>query len=624
MRNLKDKFKYLSRVSYSFVKSNVVTFIIVLCVFLLEIPRINGIIGSDAFEILWMSNALVEGLQTNSTWIINSLSIFGFYPFSFYPVGYPFVISLFFRAGVGLNLTTYLISSINIVIASIGATKLGKKVFQRDVLQKALLISYLFAPVFIRFTYFTISARGPILALAPWLFYYYFDSQQKFSIRSTIKLSIIMIIMAFLHRLWLAYLPIILVAVLANIISRKTKIINLIKKHKQIFYTAFFVICLSLLIAGYFVFRVDSAKITSPWFSNNNFFGLIANLIIDYGLRLGLLTFFLPLSIYNLLKDIPNEENKKRGETWIFYIFLIFILSFVWTYTLYSTVAYLPIYALISINGLKTLLEKNKPNTMLIITITMVSFVVLFSVIYESLINNNYLNAIITTSVLLPTIAFYILFKKDLVFAEIKSLKKTNVKAISFIVVILLSNIFFCLNSIDGQILLNEQEFPYSYISDEEMDICKFLNNEGVVGTIYVSNSLVSRRISGYGFLPTINGNHAAHQLYYGWADQTEISENFSFNFYYFVTNPKLLVEGVNPENSIINELLCIPVNSSENINHIVEMNIQYAVILKDSLGNAYPYHISSAREEYSIFIDSLHLIPSVYQTENLLVWKFF
>ena len=63
------------------IKRNLVIILIIFVAFLIYIPRIEGIIGSDAFEILWMADALKEGLSQDSTWLINPLSIFGYYPY---------------------------------------------------------------------------------------------------------------------------------------------------------------------------------------------------------------------------------------------------------------------------------------------------------------------------------------------------------------------------------------------------------------------------------------------------------------------------------------------------------------------------------------------------------------
>ena len=49
-------------------------------ILLINYPRIYG---TDAFQVIWMANALREGaLFSNNTWLIHPTSYFGYYPFS--------------------------------------------------------------------------------------------------------------------------------------------------------------------------------------------------------------------------------------------------------------------------------------------------------------------------------------------------------------------------------------------------------------------------------------------------------------------------------------------------------------------------------------------------------------
>ena len=161
------------------VRNNFIIILIIFVAVLINIPRIKGIIGSDSFEIIWMANALKEGLTQETTWLINPLSSLGYYPFSFYPIGFPFVISLLLRIGMSIESIAIIFSFIEIITASIGMVKLSSAFFEKKIYKHLLLIAYIFAPIFMRVTYFTFTARGPIIALAPWFFYYFFRDSGK-------------------------------------------------------------------------------------------------------------------------------------------------------------------------------------------------------------------------------------------------------------------------------------------------------------------------------------------------------------------------------------------------------------------------------------------------------------
>ena len=50
-------------------------------------PRIYGV---DAFQVMWMANALRDGaLFSDNTWLIHPASYFGYYPFSHRAIGVP-------------------------------------------------------------------------------------------------------------------------------------------------------------------------------------------------------------------------------------------------------------------------------------------------------------------------------------------------------------------------------------------------------------------------------------------------------------------------------------------------------------------------------------------------------
>lgn len=134
---------------------------------LLRIPRVDSIRGSDAFTVLWMGRFVSEGYY--AIWSLTPISIFGLCPFSDYPIGIPLLIGLFLNLGLSYETTVLIISLLSTIIGTVGAFELGNEILKDHELSLVFTLFYSLSPIFIRFTYFTISIRGPLLAVLPWL-----------------------------------------------------------------------------------------------------------------------------------------------------------------------------------------------------------------------------------------------------------------------------------------------------------------------------------------------------------------------------------------------------------------------------------------------------------------------
>ncbi len=599
---------------------------------LVRIPRVTGVISTDGFEILWMGQALSFGLNEVNTWLINPASYLGFYPFSFYPIGYPFLISLYLRLGFTIETTSFLISYVWLTIAILGCIKLSKILFEKKKYQIIFVSSYIFAPIFLRFTYFTFNARAPLIALTPWFIYFLEQCYVKINTKNIIGLAITSFLMIFFHRLWLAFVPIILIYVFSKILQKKPNFIKKIFSNKKLFLILYLILVIALLVSGYFFIGVDSRKITSPWFDNTNPFGLLINLIIDYGLRIGLLSLFFPIGIIkyiypsiienrytnsdisNDIKDIPVKE-----------LLIILFLSFLWTYTVYTTVVYLYIFLFISISGFKVTEEKllQKYKNYLYLGIVLFSFLYVF--LYAFLIIRNSLfsyHFIVVLGLYILFITLVELSKRDqLNFKFLPKIKKLQ-GGVYILLILIMS---YGINTTEGLVIINEHEFPYSYISSEEIEVINKIKESGIEGIIYMSHYQLARSISGYGFLPTINGKHQPHQIYYGWITAGEIMNNSIFTIFSDSNPLSIIYNGIIPEDEILDTLLETRANTTEGLNIIEGLKVQYALVLKSSNGSIYPYHITG----YGIYSDPVFLyslvdLPYFYETEHLFLWKFY
>ena len=133
---------------------------------LLRIPRVPGVIGDDVFVVLWMGRIVQEGDFTN--WTLTPLSIFGMYPFSGYPIGVPLLLGFAFWLGLSIESAILVFSMTFCVIGLLGAYSLGKEIFSDAQAILLFATAYSLSHLFLRFTYSTLPARGPFLAILPW------------------------------------------------------------------------------------------------------------------------------------------------------------------------------------------------------------------------------------------------------------------------------------------------------------------------------------------------------------------------------------------------------------------------------------------------------------------------
>ena len=156
-------------------------FFIGLVSILIRIPKIPHIYGYDGFEIIWMAYAIKNGaLIGQQTWLIHPLSYLGFYPFSQYPIGLPLILAAFLAIGIPLTISLVTIDILLTVICVIGAYKLSKMFFQKEIYKNTFLIMILLGSKdFYNYTYFTLHPRGVLLALSPWFLYFLFKIREE-------------------------------------------------------------------------------------------------------------------------------------------------------------------------------------------------------------------------------------------------------------------------------------------------------------------------------------------------------------------------------------------------------------------------------------------------------------
>ncbi len=205
--------------SYNFMnitikKTNLYYHVLVLVAVIFPLTTYPRIYGVDAFQVMWMANALRDGaLFSENTWLIHPASYFGYYPFSHRAIGIPmflaFLISLldFFSFGTfGLTQAVLAFDIILIIIIYKSSRNLGNRLFEEEWSRFVFVAAILLSPNIISDTTMTVSTRIIITIVMIVLLNLNLkvlsnDNDNKS--KTTIFLFLLLLVGALAHRLWM-------------------------------------------------------------------------------------------------------------------------------------------------------------------------------------------------------------------------------------------------------------------------------------------------------------------------------------------------------------------------------------------------------------------------------------
>jgi hypothetical protein len=492
----------------------------------LRIPRVGGIIGDDAFRVIWMGQVLSEGYT--DLWTVSIFSLFGLYPFSFYPIGVPLVVASLFYLGVSLEVTVFLLSEITGIIGVIGSYCLGAQLFKNK--EKGLVFSLLYSisPIFLRVSYYTITVRGPFMAILPWLLLYawklYRESEKKY----ILHVSVLFFLLAMSHRLAILMafylLPLVGVALLPLMVSIPKRLSSRIpfvskiqnpigpKIHSlesslrrrrvlgnmglfHLFLTG--VVLVGTYLLALILIPIDPRKTAEVFLPNTTLLGVSVNLIIDYGLRLGIASVFIPIGfLYKL--DCAYSHS-----AWYLHLSTMIVAIFILPRSVYASLIILPIFVYYSLEGLYLMFNRfGKGPTNVVILLGSIIFTGFYYIITVALVS--YL--ILACIILGGFISLFIVRRRGFL---------TTYKWPMLVIGIVL----FSLVSIDGLIEVD----PNYYLDAEEKTIITSLTTRNETGIVFSMRSDLARRLLAYGIPVVVNDADGITSLYYEWITPEEI-----------------------------------------------------------------------------------------------------
>jgi hypothetical protein len=616
---------------------------LILLSIVIRVPRVPGILGNDAFIVLWMGHVLSEGYFTN--WILSPFSLIGLYPFSDYPIGLPLVIAAMMKLNLSFEVIVLIISITASIIGTVGAYYLGMALFRGR--QKALFFTmfYTFSFMFVNVTYYTATTRGPFLAILPWFLFYsvkllkspdpsYWKLTDEglvlfteSTLRQAILVLILLVLLFFSHGLALFTLAYGAVAIGYYFLKRQknsgilhrftetmigrtvllsdapayrvtehhhsseskvsywTKLTRPLLSGEWLSWFVFLLLSISALILGLILVPIDPAKTVPFFLSNDTLVGISWNLIIDYGIRLGLMSIFLPIGI---LGAFHKDQGRDRR---LIHFLLVPMVLFTLPKSTYAAVLFLPVFGYYSVVGFDLSRYYFQDRW---IGFGSVVFVLVFSTVYLLFV------------VALPNwvVLFIVLTLIIAVFAIFQSLRNwssyhttigrqlrrwkiltgqgpMNLLDRQGLRILLISVIVISLVTTEGVILQGDNH----YISHDEYRIIDYLSEQSNTGIVFVSTPVVGRRLQAYGFEAVLSFNEGA-ALYFGWIQPVNITSNSHLSIREILQSGRLYTyEGPEPEREIWISLFALDLTDEADRELAKEIGLEYIIVEKTANG---------------------------------------
>ena len=638
-------------ISYKFIniniqKTSLYYLVLVLVAIIFPLTYYPRIYGKDGFQVIWMANALREGaLFSDNTWLIHPTSYFGYYPFSHRAIGVPiflaFLISLlnFFSLGIfGITEAILAFNIILIIIIYKSSRNLGKRLFEEEWSRFIFVAAILLSPNVIYDTTMTVSTRIIITIVMIVLLNINLkvlnnDNKNINKFKTTLFIILLLLVGALAHRLWL-------VTTITIIFMIFTVFIRKYKKLQHI--TIFLILPLSIIafFVGLEIFGLDPSKIWSPFFDNSTLIGVSTNLSIDYALKAGLILLFFPvgviITLYKLtilLKKSDDEKkvqfnNKNQQFIRMNFYLLLFIVTFSFMApSFYAVVIFLPIIIFFSVQGLiyiKKLISTFSKKLDWVFPLILLFPSVGYSLLYVEIILQ--INLWYMFALLIISLLFYLFV---IIISKYHNILLIKDSLISFKLqkwfvgfVLIISMLIFTTTTVVGRnTAVDSNPYPWenSYLTEEEIEIIEFFQNEDVEGLIFcAAGPLIAERIAGFGFLPSFFDRvYDGKNIYYGFVTQEEVYENTEFSlleldrFRFFIYNKN------NSIRALMNSIINLSVSVKGDLETLRSYNVQYIISINEIF-------LLGGINNWPLIQSLPSTLSPVFSTEHLLVWKIY
>ena len=379
------------------LKMNKKYIIIILLVLLNIVIRILFVpheMGIDSFRTHYLANSIKE--VGFAKWVLNPLSLIGFYPYS-YPSGISFVLaSISSLTQTSLELVILIFSILIGVIGLIGMYLFLKEYSNNDLISWIGGFIFSVSPLFLNFTWWTISTRGSFVVVVPFIFWGVLKYERTKNFKLILLTILLIIFSSFIHRMFLLALFLIPISYFgAKIILKRF--------NENRFFKIYIIACLLfviLLVLPFFL-NIEPYETWKFTYKDGYFFDagtnqdydlgtlddkiIFLNMVIDYLSNLGIIFLFVPIGFFLLSKKIKDKIKFKD----LFIIFPFFLSAPLFLNGYYVSMFFLPLFCLLATMGFKYFISlfQNK-----ILIKNMVFILVILTLIFSLFMNFHWIN----------------------------------------------------------------------------------------------------------------------------------------------------------------------------------------------------------------------------------------
>lgn len=572
-------------------------FIINICI---RLPVGGNMYGNDAFAVVWMARAIDN--YWYEAWFLNPFSLIGLYPYSTYPFGFIFVLSLFFKLGLSVDLTIYIYSIFLLLLCILSCNLLSGFIFKKKQYKYWFTFFYTTNLTFLNFSYWTCSPRGPLLSLIPLILYFNLRLLKKRNLKNVILNILGLIFFASTHLGFVIY-SIFILAFIFNYILEFSNYKFFNKYWRFDIVITFYII---LFLLGVTIFGISGYSFINAEVENYGkilSFQAIMNLAINYSYNTGISIIIGAIGFLLILIEKKKEvPNRPRNIFLITGMFLAFFIPY-FDYGILFFIPFISFFASVFIIRI----QKSKFKDLITYVIVILSVIRIQIMILIILI-------ILSLPYLIIEIfkIYHLKFKFSAFISYHKKLRK-------ILLFLSLMSIFLIVP------ITTESKSTTS----ETRIIGEFLEKENIDDSIVLCyNFKVARKVAAYGFQPVLPNNIPPSKLYYhflGLNKEKIISEttfdierlfNFGSPYYHFSSFdyyqmflPIIKINLTNP--------------SYEEIQLLKEFHIGYVINrINESLIDNYSDLNDINPIEIRIFKTVINYGVLLFQTDNFRLFK--
>jgi len=316
--------------------------------------------GIDSFAVHGMAESLKN--LNYAPWLLKPASAYALYPFSYAPGISILLSALSGLTGLSIEMSILIFSITVSLLGAAGMFMFSTEMRDRFDVKFFAAFIFAFAPVFMRFTIWTISTRGPFIALMTILLW---ALARTLNARHKLKYLALTIIFLFtlptIHHFALL-LPILLIAVIAAYLTalalEYTDRVSIYYRENVMITSAILLISMVFL----FYLQASSIDLYAPdmgYFSTWYIYGdksspltIAINILVFYGISLGILMLYAGIGLSYLIEKV----NKTRVE-WAVLFSILFFAMFLTDKT-YLIMFVTPLFVPLAAIGMAALLEK--------------------------------------------------------------------------------------------------------------------------------------------------------------------------------------------------------------------------------------------------------------------------